>query len=64
MEIFFYRKLYVFKDFEDLYKNLSLLKCGYTDNNIDTANPGDMSKYYSSEQQEKYSVVGIEIKLI
>lgn len=57
-------KLYVFKDFEDLYKNLSLLKCGYTDNNIDTANPGDMSKYYSSEQQEKYSVVGIEIKLI
>ena len=28
------------------------------------ANPNDMNKYYSEEEQQKYGVVGIEIKLL
>ena len=30
----------------------------------DAANPQDMEEYYSKEEQDKYGVVGIEIRLI
>lgn len=30
----------------------------------DIANPKDMEKYYSKEKQEKYGVIGIEIRVI
>ena len=39
------------------------MKCGYTKEDIDTASPDDMDKYYTKEEQEKYGVVGIEIAL-
>lgn len=55
-------KLHIFKDFADLYDKLPLLKCGYTEQDIDSADPKHMEKYYSKEQQSKYGVVGIEIK--
>lgn len=55
---------YVFDSFESLYKELSLLKCGYTEADIETASPDDMNVYYSKDNQQKYGVVGIRIALL
>lgn len=55
------KKLHCFATFDELYKLLPLLKCGYTAENIDKADPTDMEKYYSVEKQQKYGVVGIEL---
>ncbi len=38
------------------------LKCGYTEKDIAFADPADMNVYYSPEKQEKYGVLGIEIR--
>ena len=54
--------LHKFSSFEELYANLPLLKCGYTDADIHTASPKDMEEYYSRDKQKKYGVVGIEIE--
>lgn len=54
-------KLHRFDSFEELYKSLPLLKCGYTTENVDKATPSDMEQYYSVEEQRKYGVVGIEL---
>ena len=56
-------KLHLFNSFEELYKSLPLLECGYITENIGNAKPGDMEQYYSVEEQKKYRVVGIEITL-
>lgn len=56
--------IYKFKSFEELYADLPLLKCGYTKEDVKTASPEDMLAYYSAKQQEKYGVLGIEIKVI
>ena len=56
--------IHKFSNFEELYKELPLLKCGYTDENISTAKASDMNAYYSNEQISKYGVIGIEIELI
>ena len=56
--------LYVFDSFELLYKELSLLECGYTEADIETALPDDMNVYYSKDNQHKYGVVGIRIALL
>ena len=56
--------LHIFPSFEELYTNLPLLKCGYTEDDIDTAAPADMDLYYTKEQQAQNGVVGIEIELI
>ena len=56
-------KLHRFDSFEELYKTLPLLKCGYTAESVDNAGPDDMKKYYSEAQQKKYGVVGIELCL-
>ena len=53
--------LHNFNSFADLYENLPLLKCGYTEKDISTAKPEDMELYYSIEKQSKYGVLGIEI---
>ena len=55
------KKLHRFDSFEELYKTLPLLQCGYTAEDIDTAQPSDMEQYYSAEKQKKYGVVGIEL---
>lgn len=57
-------ELLVFASFAELYNAHSLLECGYTRNNIDTASPDDMDEYYPKEMQEKYGVVGIKIALL
>ncbi len=54
-------KLHRFNSFEELYKSLPLLKCGYTTENVDNAKSSDMEQYYSIEEQNKYGVVGIEL---
>ena len=54
-------KLHRFDSFEELYKSLPLLKCGYTTENVDNAKSSDMEQYYSVEEQNKYGVVGIEL---
>lgn len=55
------KKLHRFDSFEELYKTLPLLQCGYTAEDIDTAQPSDMEQYYSVEEQKKYGVVGIAL---
>lgn len=56
--------LHTFPSFAELYANLPLLKCGYTEDDIATADPADMDLYYTKEQQGACGVVGIEIKLM
>ena len=55
-------KLHIFNNFEELYKKFDKVLLGYKEN--EEASPNDMNIYYSKEEQEKYGVVGIEIKLI
>lgn len=55
--------LHRFCSFDELYKALPLLKCGYTADDVINAHPSDMELYYSAEQQKKYGVVGIELEL-
>ena len=57
------QKLHRFASFEELYRSLPLLQCGYTAEDIDSASPADMESYYSNEEQQKYGVVGIELAL-
>lgn len=54
-------KLHRFDSFVELYSTLPLLKCGYTVENFDKAAPSDMKQYYSSEEEKRYGVVGIEL---
>jgi ASC-1-like (ASCH) protein len=56
--------LHRFDSFEDLYKSLPLLKCGYTSENIGRATPADMEQYYPAEEQKEFGVLGIEIKIL
>lgn len=56
--------LHPFASFEELYATLSLEKCGYAREEIATASPRDMDEYYSSEEQERYGAVGIEIEMV
>ena len=55
-------QLHLFPDFYELYKHFDKVKLGYKESEI--ADPSDMEKYYSKEEQQKYGIVGIEIKLI
>ena len=56
--------MHIFPSFDALYQHLPLLQCGYTEKDIGAASPFDMEAYYSQEQQARYGVVGIQIKLI
>lgn len=69
MKAIFYREekvenMFVFNSFEELYKKLPLLECGYTENDVSMASPDDMNQYYSKDKQMQYGVVGIKIRLI
>ena len=54
--------IYKYDSFSELYKHFDQESLGYKKS--EKANPEDMEKYYSKEEQEKYGVVGIEIELI
>lgn len=55
------KALHKFKNFEELYNNLPLDKCGYEPEELSTAHYTDMNAYYSCEQIEKYGALGIEL---
>ncbi len=55
--------IYIFDTFKDLYENLELLECGYTQETIMNASYKDMELYYPLEKQLQYKVIGIKIKL-
>jgi len=55
-------KLHLYKTFDELYKDFDNVSLGYTEDEI--KDPEDMEKYYTKEEQSKYGVVGIEIKLM
>ena len=57
-------KIYKFNTFEELYKELSLIKCGYKASEVAQATPNDMLEYYSLEKQNQHGVLGIEFELI
>ena len=54
--------LYKYPSFEELYKHFDKVSIGYKED--EEANPKDMELYYSSEEQSKNGVVGIEMELI
>lgn len=56
--------LHKFENFEELYRSLDLLRCGYLPEELANAKADDMNEYYPPEKQQKYGVVGIEIKVI
>lgn len=53
--------LYQYDSFNELYKHFNKIRLGYQ--NDEDANPKDMEEYYSREEQDKYGVVAVEIKL-
>lgn len=53
--------LHRFSDFNELYSAFPKEKLGYEPS--DTADPYDMEKYYPLKEQEKYGVVGIELRM-
>ena len=55
-------KLHKYKSFAELYKHFDKVSLGYNYN--EEVSYKDMEKYYSKEEQDKYGVLGIEIKLI
>ena len=54
-------ELHKYDGFKSLYKNFDKISLGYREDEI--SDPSDMNKYYSEEDEEKYGVVGIELKL-
>jgi len=50
-----------FASFDELYAALPLTACGYAPEELKTASPRDMDKYYAPEEQKKWGVVGIEL---
>ena len=56
------KNIHIFKNFTELYRALPLLKCGYTEENLASANPADMEEYYSKEKQAQYGVIAFELE--
>ena len=54
--------LYKYPSFEELYKHFDKVSMGY--NEDEEANSKDMEEYYSKEEQDKYGVLGIQIRKI
>lgn len=53
--------VHIYPTFKELFENFSKQELGYSD--VENADPKDMEKYYSMEEQLKNCVVGIEIKV-
>lgn len=54
--------LYKYPSFDELYKHFDKISMGYDEDDI--ANPKDMEKYYSKEEQDKYGVISKKVKVI
>ena len=55
-------KLYKYSSFCELYKHFYKISMVYEQDDI--ADPKDMEQYYSKEEQNKYGVVGIKVRII
>ncbi len=53
-----------FANFAELYAALPLTACGYTEDNVATASPADMTRYYSPEKQAAHGVLAIGVARI
>ncbi len=51
----------VYRNFNELYSNYNKIALGYDQD--ENADPKDMLKYYSDQEQKEYGVVAIHIKL-
>lgn len=49
---------------QNYIKIYHLRNCGYSEEELEHANPGDMNIYYSLEEQSRYGVVGIEVEIM
>ena len=56
------KKIYRYKNFEQLYKEFDKISIGYKEDEI--ANYKDMEQYYTIEDIKKYGVAAIEIELL
>ncbi len=56
--------LHPFADFAALYATLPLTECGYTQENVSSANPRDMEQYYPPEKQHENGVLAIGVERI
>lgn len=56
------KEIYLYSNFEELYKNHEKISLGYEKEDI--PNPKDMSIYYKEEDIKANGVVGLEIELI
>jgi len=56
--------LHPYADFARLYSALPLTECGYNAENVATADPKDMEKYYPPEKQYEHGVLAIEVERI
>ena len=56
--------LHRFDSFEKLYAALPLELCGYRADEVEKASYTDMEAYYSKEEQNRYGVVAIEIRVV
>ena len=52
--------LYKYPSFKELYKHFNKIELGYAAD--EPAESKDMEAYYSKEEQDKYGVLGIEIR--
>lgn len=60
--VVFVHSLHRYASFEDLFKDISPVKCGF--NSMDTTKAvAEMRNYYSDDQILKYGVLGIGVKL-
>ena len=56
--------LHRYETFDDLFKNISLEKCGYDSSETLHDAVRRIKEYYSEDQINKYGVLGIEIELV
>ena len=54
--------IYIYDSFKELYNNLPLRLCGYSEDELPAAKPEDMNAYYSEEDRSRYRAVGIRIR--
>lgn len=53
--------LHQYPNFEELYQHFDKLSMGYEEDEV--VDYKDMEKYYSKEEQSKFGVLGIEVKV-
>lgn len=57
-------KLCPFGSFAELYRCLPLTECGYRPEELPSASPKDMERYYTPAEQLRWGVVAIRLKLL